>query len=277
MKTIGKYRLVAEIKRGDQMITYRGYDPDLEKIVLNKVATTPISDSSPALQRLQKEGKIYQRIQHPNIARLIETGVDGLYPYLVLEFIDGITLRQAISQYAPLPQDITLFCLVDILEGLEHIHKKGLIHLDLKPENLMLDIRGSVKICDFDLALSPGEQVHGPKGLTGSLGYMSPEMILGQPVGPRSDLFSVGAIVYEMLTGARPFQMDSAENELKAIIHRKPVAIGQILTEISPLLTDLLESFLAKAPDSRPENAGAALSALKKQVNLPPKKERNAR
>ncbi len=276
MREVGRFRLVAEIKRGDHIVTYRGFDPQEQRLVIVKLATLPVTAEDPALERLRKEGEIYHRIRHPNIARLIEIGVEGLYPYLVLEFVEGPGLRPLLQQHAPLPQEIALFCMLDLLDGLQHIHRKGLIHRDLKPENLILSLDGRLKICDFDLALE--QQKEQPsEGLSGTVGYLSPEALYGERLTPAADLFSAGIIFYEMLTGVRPFKRESAKQEITAIGQQPPVPLRQLNPEAPQALVQIIDRLLEKDPGRRLRSAAEVISRLEQHFDLPMQEERHSR
>ncbi len=276
MRQVGRFRLVAEVKRGDRITTYRGYDPQEERFVIVKVACIPATQEDPALERLRKEGEIYRKMDHPNIARLIEIGVEGLYPYLVLEFIDGPGLRQIIRDYSPLPQDIALFCLIDLLEGLQFIHDNHLIHRDLKPENLILSTEGRLKICDFDLALENTPEATASNRLTGTVGYFAPEAILGEPLSPQSDLFSTGVILYEMLTGVRPFKRESPKQEITAITQAPPIALTKVGVVTEPFFEELTQTLLAKHREQRPASARQLLQHIESRLQLPDPEQRQA-
>ena len=269
MTKVGKYQLVSEIKRGNHITTYRGYDAAAQRFVLVKLATTPLTAESAVFNRLQSEAAIYQQLNHPNIVKLLDTGLEGVYPYLVLEFIDGITLRALIEQAAPFPNDVILCSLAELLEGLAYIHQKGLVHQDIKPENIILDTQGRLRICDFDLALTVPEKGKRGNGISGTVGYFSPEMILGEPITRRSDIFSVGVVAYEMATGARPFQAVSASLETEAIIRRKPIRISAINPAVLEALESLVFAFLEKKSAERPDTGHDALLQLKSTFKLP--------
>ncbi len=277
MRQVGRFRLVAEIKQGDRITTYRGYDPQEERFVIVKVATIPATQADPALERLRKEGEIYRKMHHPNIARLIEVGLEGLYPYLVVEFVEGPGLRQLIRDHSPLPQDIALFCLIDLLEGLQFIHDNHLIHRDLKPENLILSTEGQLKICDFDLALENTPEATVSNRLSGTVGYFAPEAVLGEPLSPQSDLFSVGVIFYEMLTGVRPFKRESPKQEITAITQDQPLALHKVGVSTIPFLEELTRSLLSRDRQQRPESAAEVLMQIQKRLQIPSAQERQSR
>lgn len=274
MKTVGRFQLIAEIKRGPHTITYRGFDPEAERLVLVKVATVPHTSDDPALQRLETEARVYQRLRHPLIARLVETGLHDIYPYLVIEYIEGPSLRDLLQRLGPLPLDVMVYGLVDLLTGLQRIHDAGLIHRDLKPENLILAGDGRMTICDFDLARFADETAEMTAGLTGSIGYFAPEVIYGETATVASDLFAVGVIAYEMLTGARPFQRDSTDAEMRAITRQEPVPLARLRAEIPEPLSELVMQLLAKKPADRPASAREALKRLQTRFALPAEKSR---
>ncbi|MCK6561748.1 serine/threonine protein kinase [candidate division KSB1 bacterium] len=252
MKTLGNLQLFAEIKRSETGATYRGLDRRTGQLVLVKTFT--VNGNAPeAAARFAQEAAIYAGITHPNLVKLIDYGVAEGLRYLTLEFIEGQTLRSLLQQ-APqagkLPVAIALTLFDAVLAGVAEIHRRNFIHRDLKPENILLGHDGSVKLCDFDLATSNAARPAG-SGLTGSPGYLAPEIILGENATPAADLFALGILLYEMIAGGRPFQSATAGGEMNAIVRVAPLPITTVSPHAPAVLDALFERLLAKKPAAR--------------------------
>jgi len=252
MKTLGHFQLFAEIKRSETGATYRGLDRRTGQLVLVKTFTTN-GNAPAAATRFEQEAAIYASITHPNLVKLIDYGVAEGLRYLTLEFIAGQTLRHLLQQSpqgGKLPVEIALILFDAVLAGVTEIHRHHFIHRDLKPENILIGHDGSVKLCDFDLATANAAPSAG-SGLTGSPGYLAPEIILGEKATPAADLFALGIVLYEMLAGGRPFQSASASGEMNAIVRVAPLPITTINPQVPAVLEELFERLLAKQPSAR--------------------------
>jgi serine/threonine protein kinase len=282
MNRIGPIQLFAEIKRREYRATYRGLDTESGRIVLVKIFAPASVPDEAALARFQQEATIYASLDHPNVVKLVKFGVAESRPYLALEFIEGQNLRALLLQRSPLPNDIAIGITLSLLAGLAEIHRHEIIHRDLKPENIMIGHDGAVKICDFDLAIAkPNDKLeqdaHTSAGrslitghwLSGSPGYFSPEAILGEPLTPRSDLFTIGIILYEMFTGAKPFMAPTTSGEMNAVMRLPHLAPSKLNNKIPAEIEQLINRLLAKSPAERPESAEAVLSWLMKRFSLP--------
>lgn len=287
MNRIGPIQLFVEVKRRENRVTYRGLDTESGRIVLVKIFSPASVPDEAALACFQQEAKIYARLDHPNVVKLVKFGVAESRPYLALEFIEGQNLRALLLQRSPLPNDIAIGVTLSLFAGLAEIHRHEIIHRDLKPENIMIGHDGAVKICDFDLAIASDKrqvanmQVASNKFanddlqlatcnlLSGSPGYFSPEAILGEPLTPRSDLFATGVILYEMFTGARPFAAPTTSGEMNAVIRLPHLAPSKLNSKIPAEIEQIINRLLAKSPAERPESAEAVLSRLMERFRIP--------
>ncbi|MEK7728274.1 MAG: serine/threonine-protein kinase [candidate division KSB1 bacterium] len=250
MKKIGNYQLIAEIKRSEHGATYRGWDAHHQRVVLLKTFKSREENCAP---RFAQEAAAYARIDHPNVVQLWDYGFDEGVCFLALDFIAGQDLRHVLqhaSRNGALPLEIAVAILYEALLGLAEIHKQNIIHRDLKPENILLSHEGQLKLCDFDLALQEEHALSGA-GLTGSPGYVAPEVVLGEKLTPAADIFSLGVVFYEMLAGARPFQAATPGGEMNAIVRLAPVPLKKILPEAPAPVEALLDHMLAKRASER--------------------------
>jgi serine/threonine-protein kinase len=282
MNRLGPIQLFAEIKRRDDRATYRGFDAESGQIVLVKIFMPMLLPDETTLARFHQEAAIYASLKHPNVVKLVKFGVEQSRPYLALEFIEGQNLRALLAQRRPLPNDIALWIALALLAGLAEIHRLGIIHRDLKPENIMIGHDGSVKICDFDLAIGVGKrQVASNKGTTdnwqlttdhllfGSPGYFSPEAILGESFTARSDIFALGVIFYELFAGARPFAAPTASGEMNAVIRLPHLPLAKFNNTIPPEIEQLINRMLAKSPPERPRDAAEILKQISAHFQIP--------
>jgi eukaryotic-like serine/threonine-protein kinase len=259
---LGPYEISAPLGAGGMGEVYRAKDPRLGREVAIKVLPASFSQDTDRLKRFEQEARAAGVLNHPNITAVYELGSHEGSPYIVTELLEGETLRARLAGGALAPRKATDYA-VQIAKGLAAAHEKGIVHRDLKPENLFLTSDGRVKILDFGLAkLTQGEAGSGPQTslptagtepgvVLGTLGYMSPEQVKGKPADQRSDLFSFGAIVYEMLSGRRAFHRDSAAETMSAILREEPPDLSATNRNIQPGLERIVRHCLEKNPEER--------------------------
>jgi serine/threonine protein kinase len=220
-------------------------------------------DRNEFYKRLQREAELCGSMQHPNVVTLYDVGYDGeLVSYLATEYIDGETLLARLRRTRPLPLEEALAISADVLRGLAYAHSKGIIHRDIKPANILLTAEGRAKIADFGVARPLHSSLTATRSLVGTPNYMSPEQVKTTPVSPRSDLFSAGAVMYELLTGLKPF----AAPELSGILYNVVNLVPPRVTETNPSVPDaiarIVAKLLAKNPAERYATADEALAEL---------------
>ena len=264
---LGPYEIVAPIGAGGMGEVYRALDPRIGRDVAIKVLPASFSSDSERLRRFEQEARATGALNHPNILSIYDVGKDDGSPYLVCELLEGQTLREKLRG-AAVPQRKAIEYALQIAQGLAAAHNKGIIHRDLKPENLFVTTDGRVKILDFGLAkltqpeAPQNEQskletaTHSQPGtVLGTIGYMSPEQVRGQASDHRSDIFSLGAILYELLSGAAPFRRETAADSMSAILNEEPPELSSTRTGISPTLESLIRHCLEKSPEERFQSA----------------------
>ena len=259
---LGPYEIVAPLGAGGMGEVYRAKDERLKREVAIKVLPASYSQDADRLRRFEQEAQSAGGLNHPNITAVYDLGSHDGAPYIVTELLEGETLRARLAGGALAPRKATDYA-VQIAKGLAAAHEKGIVHRDLKPENLFLTNDGRVKILDFGLAkLTQSEAGSGretnlptagtePGVVLGTLGYMSPEQVKGKPADQRSDLFSFGAIVYEMLSGRRAFHRDSAAETMSAILREEPPDLSATNRNIQPGLERIVRHCLEKNPEER--------------------------
>jgi hypothetical protein len=266
MTQIGKYRIERELGRGAMGVVYQAFDPVVERHVAIKTIRVDDSGSLERLELLKREARSVGRFEHPNIITLYDAGeADGLF-YMVMQLVQGETLKDRIGRQRrhKLPQIVDMFR--QILNGLGYAHRHGVIHRDIKPANIMITSEGAVKLADFGISklIGPGGTSSGL--IVGTPSYMSPEQVLGRAVDARSDLFSVGCTLYEVLTGEKAYPGDTATAIMYKIVHGAPAPPASLLPGIDPRLEKVVLKALANDPDERfagcAEMAGALEECL---------------
>jgi serine/threonine protein kinase/Tol biopolymer transport system component len=260
-KSLGPYQVVGVLGAGGMGEVYRARDGRLNREVAIKVLPRHLSERADLQQRFEQEARAVSALNHPNIITIHEIGrVDSVH-YMVMELVEGKTLREILSSGALVTKRV-LQLTTQVADGLAKAHAAGIVHRDLKPENLMITKEGLVKILDFGLAKQQVIGGTGPETVTlrkstepgillGTVGYMSPEQARGEAIDYRSDQFSLGVILYEMLTGKRAFARESAAQTLAAIIGEQPTAIADLSPSTPTQLRWIVERCLAKDPEER--------------------------
>jgi Tol biopolymer transport system component len=258
---LGPYEIVAPLGAGGMGEVYRARDTRLGRDVAIKVLPEGLAHDADRLRRFEQEARTIAALNHPNILGIHDIGVHDGAPFLVSEFLEGQTLREKLGS-GPLPVRRAIEYALGIAQGLAAAHEKGIVHRDLKPENVFVTRDGRIKVLDFGLAKlvrpeenqEPGVTLTSPETLPGTVmgtvGYMSPEQVRGEPIDPRSDIFSFGAVLYEMLTGKRAFKRETSAETMTAILREEPPALsetgGQGPPELQRLLTRCLEKSVAR-------------------------------
>src|SRR5580693_2416460 len=259
---LGPYEIVSPLGAGGMGEVYRARDTRLKREVAIKVLPQATSLDPDRLRRFEQEALATAALNHPNILAVFDIGTNEGSPYVVSELLEGETLRERLRGGAIVVRK-TLDYGLQIAHGLAAAHEKGIIHRDLKPENLFLTKDGRVKILDFGLAKltqpESGAQTSLPTVtqateagvVMGTAGYMSPEQVRGMAVDPRSDIFSFGAILYEMLSGKRAFHGETAADTMSAILREDPPELNETNRNVSPALERMVQHCLEKNPEQR--------------------------
>jgi serine/threonine protein kinase len=267
---LGPYEILAPIGAGGMGEVYRARDTRLNREVAVKVLPEHLQQDPQALARFEREAQAVAALSHPNILVLHDVGLDDGVAYAVTELLEGETLRERLNETA-FPWQKAADVGASIAEGLAAAHTKGIVHSDIKPANIFLTADGRVKILDFGLArqkaaAAPHEitaTLTEPDGnITGTIGYMSPEQVRGGDVRPASDIFSLGCVLYEMITGRRAFAGSSAGDTMAAILKEEPAPIADSGRHASPELDRVIQRCLAKFPAQRFQSAHDLAFAL---------------
>ena len=274
---LGPYEILAPLGAGGMGEVYRAHDKKLDRDVAIKVLPESVATDPDALARFEREARAVAALSHPNILAIHDFETHEGISYAVMELLEGETLRGRLEA-GPIPQKQAVDFALQIAKGLSAAHEKGVVHRDLKPENLFVLKDGHVKILDFGLAkrvesAPPGPETSAPTRsdrtvpgkVMGTLGYMSPEQVRGLPVDPRSDLFSFGAILYEMLSGKKAFKRNTASDTMAAILRDEPSGLSESERNISPAVNAIVRHCLEKDRDNRFQSAKDIVFALSEQ------------
>ncbi len=289
--TLGAYEILAAVGAGGMGQVYRARDTRLERSVAIKVLPAAFSDDRERLQRFEQEARLASALNHPNIVTIYELGQDGPTHYIAMELIEGQTLGELLAA-GPLPIRRAIEIAAQVAEGLAKAHEAGIAHRDLKPANLMVSRDGFVKILDFGLAkLAPpsGDLFETrnmsawntqPGQFLGTLNYMSPEQAASGQPDFRSDQFSFGLVLYEMVTGKRPFLRRTAAETLVAILREPAEPVGAQNLDAPAPLCWAIERCLAKEPDKRyvsTRDLARELAAIRDRFSEKPAKQTETR
>src|SRR5579872_2792076 len=263
---LGPYEIQSPLGAGGMGEVYRAFDTRLERNVAIKILPEYFAKDNERLERFKRESRATAALNHPNIFAIYDIGDHRGNPYVVCELLEGETLRDRLRT-GPLAARKAIHYGQQIARGLAAAHEKGIVHRDLKPENIFLTADGRAKILDFGLAKfthsesdrsgdAPTMQVATEAGtLLGTVGYMAPEQVRGKPADPRSDIFALGAILYEMLSGKRAFHGDSSADTMSAILKEEPPDLSATNRNVSPVLERIVCHCLEKNPAERFQSA----------------------
>jgi hypothetical protein len=260
---IGRYLITGRIGRGGMGMVYRGLDEALEREVAVKILNAEGSLDADSRRRFEVEAKAAARLQHPNIVTVFELGEDRGLPFIAMEMLPGADLDALLRAGEEMPLTEKLDVVAQICRGLAYAHERGIVHRDIKPSNVRLLEDGTAKIMDFGIAKLGGTHLTKTGMMVGTVHYMSPEQVRGKPLDGRSDVFSAGVILYELLAGERPFRGEGATQVLYKIVNEEPpppdlAAFGVL----GPKLQSILSRALAKDPDARYPGAKALADEL---------------
>ncbi len=265
-----KYQILKLVAKGGTAVLYSAVQISLDRVVAIKKLHQHLTEDENFTRRFVLEAKAAASLDHENIVKIIDFGVEDHAYQIVMEFIDGESLRGILDKWKQLPNDVALAIVYRVCQGLEHAHNKGIVHRDIKPGNIMITNTGRVKITDFGLAkLTQQTTQHtADNSILGTPLYMSPEQAFGESVDHRSDLFSLGTTLYEMLTGVQPFRDEHYMAVIQNIIKKNAPHPSKFNAEMPPTVQSLLGKAMNKSREARFQSAGDFKKAIEKELGL---------
>lgn len=264
----GKYKILGEIGRGGMGVVLKAEDTKLKRTVALKFLPPELSRYPEAEERFIREAQAAAALDHPNICTIYEAGEYEGQAYIAMAYIEGQSLRERIAKN-PLNMEAVLDIAVQVAEGLEEAHKKGIIHRDIKSANIMVTEEDQAKIMDFGLAKVIGESLITKEAKTmGTVAYMSPEQAKGEAVDHRTDIWSFGVVMYEMLTGRLPFGGDRESSILYSVVHEEPKPLKDVKRDLAPEVQKVIDRALKKNPASRYQKAAEISEELRKYQEM---------
>src|SRR5690349_2951474 len=269
--SIGKYEIRRELGRGAMGVVYEGYDPSIKRVVaLKTIRADQLSgeQADAVIARFRREAQAAGRLNHPNIVSIYDFGEEGGVWYIAMELVQGRELKASFDADERFRLGDVVRIMGQILSALDYSHKQGVVHRDIKPANIFLLDDGSVKVADFGIAHIEASNLTQVGTVMGTPSYMTPEQIMGLPVDGRSDLFSAGVILYQFLTGERPFA-GSSTTTMQKVLKEEPLPPSTLNVQLPPAIDAVVRKALAKRADDRFPTAQAFADALRKAMPAP--------
>jgi serine/threonine-protein kinase len=259
----GRYRLEAKLGSGGMSTVYLARDTTLDRSVAVKVMHREMSEQPDQLERFRQEARAVAKLSHPNVVAVIDAGEDGGHPYIVFEYVEGETLKQRIARVGALDAQEALAYAIEIARGLTVAHARKMVHRDIKPQNVLIDAEGRAKLTDFGISRQLEQDGMTATGrVLGTTDYVAPEQAMGHPVDQRSDIYSLGVVLYEMLVGQVPFHADSQVGVAMKHVNEELPDVQQRRPEISAAAAMVVERATAKERSQRYQAVGEMIDDL---------------
>jgi eukaryotic-like serine/threonine-protein kinase len=266
----GRYRLESKLGSGGMSTVYLARDETLERWIAIKVLHREISDQPDQIERFRREARSVAQLSHPNVVSVIDAGEDGGYPYIVFEYVEGETLKQRIERLGRLPLDESAAYAIEIARGLGTAHLQRLVHRDVKPQNVLIDVEGRAKVTDFGIArsLESDRALTATGRVLGTTDYVSPEQAMGQGVDARSDIYALGVVLYEMIVGDVPFHAETLVGVAMKHVNDPVPDVRAQRPEVSAALAAVVDHATEKDPDERYTDMPAMLGDLESALEV---------
>ncbi len=262
-REVDDFTLDTLLYEGQHTLLYLGCQKNLERQVIIKVLKPHVNDNREWMERFQREARVCARLKHPNIVEVYRLGERDGFHYIAIEYVRGISLKELLQKAGKLPLNMAFNITEQLLRALSFVHQHQILHRDIKPGNILIDFYGQVKLADFGLAqIGEESRVTRQGTLIGTPAYMAPEQISGVSVDARADLFGLGAVLYEMLSGTQPFSGENVSNCLYKIMNEHPPLLNEVHPGIPLEIAAFVDTFLQKSVEARWQDADSALDRL---------------
>src|SRR6476646_8691934 len=259
----GRYRLDAKLGSGGMSSVYLASDETLDRPVAVKVMHREMSEQEDQLQRFRQEARAVAKLSHPNVVSVIDAGEDGGYPYIVFEYVKGETLKQRIARVGALDVQDAIAYAIEVARGLSVAHARNMVHRDIKPQNVLIDEEGRAKLTDFGISRQLEQDGMTATGrVLGTTDYVAPEQAMGRGVDPRSDIYSLGVVLYEMLVGQVPFSADSQVGVAMKHVNEDLPDVQRRRPDVSAAAAMVVERATTKDPAQRYQGVGEMIDDL---------------
>ena len=268
----GRYRIEAVVGTGGMAVVYRALDEQEKRTVAVKVLRREYESDMEFVRRFSREAEAAAKMSHDNIVNLLDVGIEGETRYIVMEYVDGKTLKEMIREEGRIHPDLALRMTIRILAAVDHAHRNGIVHRDIKPQNILVDKKGRVRVADFGIArlkASQTTQIDAGGSAMGSVHYLSPEQAQGEVADEQSDLYSVGVVLYEMLTGKVPFDGDTTVSVALKHVNEEPESLRSHNAHISRALDEVTMRALCKDKERRYQTAAEMAADLRLTISRP--------
>ncbi len=259
----GRYRLEAKLGSGGMSTVYLARDQTLDRQVAVKVMHREMSEQADQLERFRQEARSVAKLSHPNVVSVIDAGEDGGHPYIVFEYVEGETLKQRINRDGALAPQEAIAYAIEIARGLSMAHARNMVHRDIKPQNILIDAEGRAKLTDFGISRQLEQDGMTATGrVLGTTDYVAPEQAMGRKVDPRTDIYSLGVVLYEMLIGQVPFAADSQVGVAMKHVNEELPDVQRRRPEVSAAVALVVERSTAKDPNERYQQVSEMIDDL---------------
>jgi eukaryotic-like serine/threonine-protein kinase len=263
LEVLGRYQVVDVLGGGGMALVYRARDEELDRPVAIKLLADNLAADEAFRKRFLREARLAAQLAHPNVVQVYDSGEADGRPYIVMEYVEGETLADLLSRRGRLPPSEAVELALQVCSGLEHAHQAGLVHRDIKPQNLLIREDGTVKIVDFGIARSArGTRLTETGSVLGTAAYLAPEQAAGEEVTPAADVYAVGVVLYELLAGRTPHTAESLTQFLVSGQTQSIPELRELAPEVPAALEDVVMRCLARIPEYRPPSAGALAASL---------------
>ena len=255
LKHLGKYELASVLGVGAMGVVYRAFDPVLNRYLAIKVMNASIASDAALRERFLREARAAGSLQHPNVLTIYDFGEADDHLFIAMEFVEGSDLSEMMERAEPVSLALRLEIIIDSLHGLAYAHAHGLVHRDIKPANIRITPENRAKIMDFGIAHLPSSELTQSGVMIGTPQYMAPEQVVGGAITPATDIFAVGTVLYELLTGTKPFSGETPHAVLFNVVSKNPRPLRELVPSLPPKLDPILAKALAKEPAARYQTA----------------------